>query len=189
MKRIVHMNRIKKEELKKEQARLQGLSGYALKHERECIEQGKRDEREAYRKCAEEFPEEFDWMYDTASESKDRKRGISPMNREYQDKVNKRRADQGLEPYFSQDELNPPTSQPEQIEPNENDTRFHPPEGFNDLEVAMHRLIGGHLRLNNTSFKEELIRHFQQDHPEKCINEIEAAYTKAWDLWVDAYCD
>ncbi|MBR9865877.1 MAG: hypothetical protein GYB18_02045 [Oceanospirillales bacterium] len=183
------MNREKKEQLKREQERLNGLSGDALAQEIECIKQEKIDEREAYWKRVEEFPEEFDWMYDSPSELRDRKRGKSPMNREYQDKVNQRRIEQGLEPFFSEEELNPPTPKPEYIEPSENDSQISAPEGFSELEVAMYRLIGGYLRLNRTDYQQELIHDYQQNHPSVNLSDIEDAYAKANDLWIEAYCD
>lgn len=45
------------------------------------------------------FPEEYDHIYDSASEAKDRQRGISPMNVEYVEKTNARRAQLGLTPF------------------------------------------------------------------------------------------
>ena len=45
------------------------------------------------------FPEEHDHVYDSISEAKDRQRGISPMNLEYIEKTNARRAQLGFRPW------------------------------------------------------------------------------------------
>lgn len=44
------------------------------------------------------FPEEYDCMYDSISEAKDRQRGINPMAEEYTKKVNERRRQIGVSP-------------------------------------------------------------------------------------------
>ena len=44
------------------------------------------------------FPEETDFMCDSISEAKDRRQGINPMSKEYQEKVAKRRASFGVSP-------------------------------------------------------------------------------------------
>lgn len=44
------------------------------------------------------FPEEYDYVYDSSVEAKDRKRSINPMSQEYTDKVNARRAKLGVSP-------------------------------------------------------------------------------------------
>jgi hypothetical protein len=44
------------------------------------------------------FPEEYDFQYDSNADVADRKSGISPMSREYIDKVNKRRVALGFSP-------------------------------------------------------------------------------------------
>jgi len=48
---------------------------------------------------SEIFPEEYDFYYDSHVDAKDRKRGINPMNEQYQLKVNRRRFALGVEPY------------------------------------------------------------------------------------------
>lgn len=44
------------------------------------------------------FPEEYDFMGDSISEAKDRRRGINPMSEEYTNKVNERRRQLGVSP-------------------------------------------------------------------------------------------
>ena len=45
------------------------------------------------------FPEEYDHMYDSASEAKDRQRGKNPMSAEYVEKTNTLRAQLGFTPF------------------------------------------------------------------------------------------
>lgn len=42
------------------------------------------------------FPEEYDYVYDSISEAKERKRGVNPMSQEYTDKTNARRNQLGV---------------------------------------------------------------------------------------------
>lgn len=44
------------------------------------------------------FPEEYDYIYDSISDAKDRRRGVNPMSEEYTDKVNERRRQLGISP-------------------------------------------------------------------------------------------
>jgi hypothetical protein len=46
------------------------------------------------------FPEEYDHMYDSVSEAKDRQRGKNPMNTEYVEKTNTLRAQLGFTPFI-----------------------------------------------------------------------------------------
>lgn len=57
------------------------------------------------------FPEEYDHVYDSGVEAKERKQGINPMSQAYQDEVTKRRAAFGFGPYYVDDngQLNPNT--------------------------------------------------------------------------------
>jgi len=48
------------------------------------------------------FPEEYDLLYDDLVDSKSRKKGINPMSKEYQKKINLRRYELGVEPYMGQ---------------------------------------------------------------------------------------
>ena len=45
------------------------------------------------------FPEEYDHMYDSVSEAKDRRRGKNPMNAEYMEQTNTLRAQLGFTPF------------------------------------------------------------------------------------------
>ncbi|MBY6064514.1 hypothetical protein [Pseudidiomarina sediminum] len=42
------------------------------------------------------FPEEYDYVYDSISEARDRRRGINPMSKEYTERVNRRRLQRGV---------------------------------------------------------------------------------------------
>jgi|GEM_PF-2936334 len=45
------------------------------------------------------FPEEYDHYNDSIEDARERRRGINPMSKEYQQRVNERRAKMGVEPY------------------------------------------------------------------------------------------
>lgn len=45
------------------------------------------------------FPEEYDFCYDSIAEANDRKKGINPMNREYQLVVNSRCQQRGFDEF------------------------------------------------------------------------------------------
>ena len=47
---------------------------------------------------AEDFSEEYDFMYDSALDKQDRDNGISPMRQEYIDKYTKKRKELGVKP-------------------------------------------------------------------------------------------
>lgn len=49
------------------------------------------------------FPEEYDHMFDSNADARDRANGISPMRQEYVDKVNARRREMGVKPYELKD--------------------------------------------------------------------------------------
>ena len=74
------------------------------KDEKRNVSASQKDEGETQHQLGRElhadlFPEEYDHMYDSASEAKDRKRGISPMNVEYLEKTNARQAQLGFTPF------------------------------------------------------------------------------------------
>lgn len=50
------------------------------------------------------FPEEYDHMYDSNADARDRANGISPMRQGYVDKVNARRRKMGVRPYELKDD-------------------------------------------------------------------------------------
>lgn len=68
----------------------------ATTHQNDGSESQKQLQRELH---AALFPEEYDHMYDSASEAKGRQQGISPMNAEYLEKTNARRAQLGFTPF------------------------------------------------------------------------------------------
>ncbi len=45
---------------------------------------------------SERFSEEYDFMYDSIADASDRRRGINPMNKEYIEKIRKKRAEFGV---------------------------------------------------------------------------------------------
>lgn len=45
------------------------------------------------------FPEEYDFMYDSIADARDRARGKNPMSQSYIDEVNERRINMGVKPY------------------------------------------------------------------------------------------
>jgi hypothetical protein len=85
------MNRAEKEIAKKRAEERRDLS------DEECR---KLDLAEALEKKVhyEMFPEEYDFMMDSISDAKDRRRGENPMSSEYTAKVNARRKELGVSP-------------------------------------------------------------------------------------------
>lgn len=55
---------------------------------------------------SEQFPEEYDFIYDSIADKRDRNRDINPMSQAYQDRVNKRRLEMGVEPFEANEEIN-----------------------------------------------------------------------------------
>lgn len=93
------MNRGKKEELKKYHAAREGLTHEEIA-EVDRREQAERDLEERARGFhAQLFPEEWDWYYDSTAESKDRRRGINPMYKDYLEKTDRRRVELGFSEY------------------------------------------------------------------------------------------
>jgi len=87
------MNRFKKEEKKRhDQARkeLTGDQVAALDLEDERARKIETLAREIH---IDKFPEEYDFMYDSGADIKDRKNNINPMNQKYIDKTKKKRSD------------------------------------------------------------------------------------------------
>lgn len=92
------MNRVMKEEARKHQAAREGLSESELR-ELELYEARKRKlESRARNIHFELFPEEYDFMMDSISDAKDRRRGINPMSEEYTECANARRKELGVSP-------------------------------------------------------------------------------------------
>lgn len=102
------MNRFKKEEARKRREARDGLSEFEIKKlaRDEAIQ---REVNELARSIhIEQFPEEYDQMYDSIAEINDRKHGVNPMNAEYITKVAEKRIEQGVPPLSASGE---PTSQ------------------------------------------------------------------------------
>lgn len=95
------MNRFKKEELIKHSEAREGLSELEIKRlDREDARKGEINEL-ARKVHAERFPEEYDYMLDSITDAKERKRCVNPMNDEYITKVNAKRAAEGVTPLSS----------------------------------------------------------------------------------------
>jgi hypothetical protein len=58
------------------------------------------------------FPEEYHFTQDSISDPHDRRRGINPMSLEYQDEVNLRRLEMGVEPFLVEKRQKFPDSPP-----------------------------------------------------------------------------
>lgn len=92
------MNRLKKEELRKYNAKQQGKTTEEIA---EMDAQEKREElingivRSIHAKL---FPEEYDFMADSIDDADDRKKGINPMSDVYIEKVAERRRVLGFSP-------------------------------------------------------------------------------------------
>ncbi|WP_351089138.1 hypothetical protein [Shewanella sp. S1-49-MNA-CIBAN-0167] len=56
---------------------------------------------DAYDLHATLFPEEYDFIYDSNVDAKERKKGINPMNQEYTDRMNQKRIELGISPLGS----------------------------------------------------------------------------------------
>jgi len=91
------MNRAKKEEIRKYKEARKGKSPEEIK----ALDARDRMEKMigtlARKIHAENFPEEYDRMYDSIQDSKDRASGKNPMNRDYIAKVNARREERGFD--------------------------------------------------------------------------------------------
>jgi hypothetical protein len=66
------------------------------------------------------FPEEYDFTQDSISDAHDRRKGINPMSLEYQDKVNLRRLEVGVEPFVVEKRQKFPDSPPVESNRNKN---------------------------------------------------------------------
>ena len=92
------MNRYKKEEKKRYDEARKGLSKdeiIALNLKEKIRE---KIANETHSLHCKEFPEEYDYMYDSNVDAKERHKGINPMKQEYIDKTNKKREELGFAP-------------------------------------------------------------------------------------------
>ena len=92
------MNRLKKEEVKKQKQLEKGLSDNQLELLQKIM-----NCRENFEKLHNSihgilFPEEFDFMLDDNVDANLRKHGENPMSKDYQNKVNAKRQKLGLQP-------------------------------------------------------------------------------------------
>lgn len=90
------MNRLKKEEMRKHEEARKGLSEDEILAVDLEDEINKKIEDLAKTIHVEKFPEEYDFMYDSSVDAKDRARGISPMRQEYIEKIAKKRSELGV---------------------------------------------------------------------------------------------
>ena len=86
------MNRFKKEEKRKHDEALSGLT----QEQTDALDRQDAETQaieELARKIhAEKFPEEYDFMYDSNVDANDRENGINPMSQQYIDEINEKRA-------------------------------------------------------------------------------------------------
>jgi len=90
------MNRAKKEERRRHEEARKGLSAdevLAIDLEDEI---NKNIEDLARAIHARKFPEEYDFMYDSVVEAKERASGVNPMSQEYIEKIAKKRTEMGV---------------------------------------------------------------------------------------------
>ena len=92
------MNRAKKEEKRKYDEARKGLTVEQVKALNKKDNEKMKIEELARSIHAEKFPEEYDFMYDSFLDKKERESGINPMNKEYIDKINSKRAALGVSP-------------------------------------------------------------------------------------------
>lgn len=90
------MNRLKKEEQRKHDAARKGLSADEVKAVDLEDELQKKVDELARKIHSEQFPEEYDFMYDSIADASERSRGINPMSQEYAEKINIKRAALGI---------------------------------------------------------------------------------------------
>lgn len=88
------MNKAKKEAARKLREAYENLSPEELQE----FERNRRIESLAEQIHHELFPEEYDFMMDSISDAKDRRRGINPMSDDHTAKVNARREELGVSP-------------------------------------------------------------------------------------------
>lgn len=90
------MNRYKKEEKRKRDEARKGLTDdevLAIDLEDEINNKIEKLARSIH---AEKFPEEYDFMYDSGVDAKERSRGINPMSQEYIEKIRMKRKELGV---------------------------------------------------------------------------------------------
>lgn len=90
------MNRVKKEEKRKHDEARKGLSEdqIAVLDLEDLIKA--KIERLAQKIHVEKYSEEYDFMYDSISDAKDRSKGINPMRQDYIEKIKKKREALGV---------------------------------------------------------------------------------------------
>lgn len=90
------MNKVKKEERRKHEEARKGLSEDEILAVDLEDEINKKIEDLARTIHAEKFPEEYDFMYDSGVDAKERSRGVNPMSQEYIEKITKKRSEIGV---------------------------------------------------------------------------------------------
>lgn len=92
------MNRAEKERVKHRNEILKGKTPHEI-HMFEMEERAQEALEVAVRKQhIADFPEEYDHMYDSCEDARDRRQGINPMKASYVAEVNARRVGYGLQP-------------------------------------------------------------------------------------------
>jgi hypothetical protein len=88
------MNKAKKEEARKLRQAHETMSAEELQE----FKRKRRIQSLAEQLHSEMFPEEYDFMMDSISDAKDRRRGKNPMSAEYTEQANARREKLGVPP-------------------------------------------------------------------------------------------
>ena len=92
------MNRVKKEEIRKHKEARQGLTPEQVQVlDAQDIENAL-IEALARKMHVARFAEEYDYMYDSTSDARERQRGVNPMSQEYMAKIKEKRQQQGVSP-------------------------------------------------------------------------------------------
>jgi hypothetical protein len=90
-------NRQKKEEEKKRREARRGLSSGDVKALDDKEAADERLSAEARKLHGDLFPEEYDFMLDSSTDVRERRKGNNPMSDEYTEKVSRRREELGFE--------------------------------------------------------------------------------------------
>lgn len=92
------MNRIKKEEIRKHKEARKGLTAEEIQALDAREEEDRLIEKLARARHLNRFSEEYDFIADSGVDAAERRRGINPMNAEYQAEIKEKREWQGVSP-------------------------------------------------------------------------------------------
>lgn len=92
------MNRMRKEEIRKNKEARKGLTADEIQALDARDEEERLIDKLAHTRHLVKFPEEYDYVYDSNADAAERSRGINPMSDEYQAKIKEKRESQGVSP-------------------------------------------------------------------------------------------